>query len=191
MKSLLLLCTAIVAATLICSCAGGGAPLNLDTTQSVATLEAEMQRTDAAVPSVEQYLETRGDFLAQVRAVQLEQDRMAGSSASKIKNIISAFGVTVALGGTTASLLVDDDGDKATISQTSAAVAGVSGLIGLLPFGATPKGAQSIQKYLSIEIPAFEERWPSNLEGPLEPAEWNGFVYDMKQMERVVEALGE
>jgi hypothetical protein len=179
-----------MAASLFCSCTGGTVT-SIGATRGIETLEDELERSEQAAPSVDQYLATRAEFLKRMSEVLAEQERKTGSKARKIKNIIAIAGVTVGLGGTIAGLFVDDDDTKATISQASAGVAGVSGVLGLLPLGSVPKGAESIQQYLKIQMPAFEQRWPDSLDEPLEPAAWKQFTQDARQMERVVEALRE
>lgn len=141
-------------------------------------------------PTAEQYQRLRNGFLGNMSQLKRLQEKKMGSPAKKVKNVIAFVGVLVGTGGTIASLAVDDEDTKSSIAQASSAVAGVSGIIGLLPFGSENASAKSIVKYLGIQLPAFEQRWPENIEkATLSAPEWDGFKSDILTVQSVVDEL--
>ena len=160
----------VVAVTLsILGCAGAGQPVE-------AGLLGVVERMgDNSVPTVQAYETSRTEFLAIANGIIVEQERRSNSSVARIKKVIASLGTALGLGGTVASFVVNNDDTRATISQWSAAIAGVSGIFGLLPLGGDTKAAEGITRYLALELPRFEARWPAMPGQSPSAAEWGEF----------------
>lgn len=178
-------------AFLFYSCSSSSELTNIGATRSIDTLEEELKQNNQTVPTLKQYQEVRESFLGSMEDLLNDLEQQAGSNTAKIKNIVAFAGITIALAGTIAGFFVTDENTRATLLQASATVAVVSGVLGLLPIGSQPKGSESIRKYLKVQIPTFKTRWPANPETLPNQIEWEQFVLDTKQIEEIVETLGE
>ncbi len=110
-----------------------------------------------------------------------------GSSAAKVKKVITTAGVILGLGGTISSFIIKDEDTKASIAQASSAVGGVTGILSLIPFGSGTEKARTVHGYLGSELSAFQERWPQKEE--LTEVQFTQFLGDSKRMVKTVELL--
>ncbi len=140
-------------------------------------------------PSAEQYQLARQRFVGSMNELLVRQERQARSPARRIKTGITTAGVVLGLGGTLASLLIDDQDTRAAIAQASSGVAGITGIISLVPFGSGSEKADAVHTYLTAEMPVFEARWPAEPDGALTPDEWLRFVEEAEHLTGLAELL--
>lgn len=152
------------------------------------SLQATLEQTGSG-PSVEQYQSVRQSFVSAMTDIMVQQARQSRTPAKKIKNTVTAAGVVLSMGGTIASLVIDDEDTRAAIAQASGGIASISGIISLLPFGSGSEHAESVNTYLTAELPLFEARWPSDVDEPLTAEGWAFFVRDVEHISGLVEQL--
>ena len=142
---------------------------------------------DTALP--DSYGSTRARVVGTLSTVREQQATLVGSPAARVKKVITTVGVVLGLGGTISSFIIKDENTSASIAQASSTVGGVTGIIGLIPFGSGAEKARAVHGYLGPELVAFQERWPQD--SLPSDAQWSQFIGDSVRMVHMVEFLNQ